>query len=861
MSDVLALGWPAYLNAGWYWDWGARGTTELPPLQYVQTIQLKPVLSNSVQIGYTVSPTGTTLLSLIAEQPGATWFIGNEPDCSTMNNMRSEWYARAYHDVYVFIKTADPTAKIAAGNIVQPTLQRFMYLDRVLTEYQTRYGEPLPADLWSVHSFILCENCYPIPAPGEPFAWGACWVPDWPSSSASAPYATFYSVYDHWDVNIFTERIETFRQWMYDNGYRNHPLVIPEYGVLFYEGLIYSGSTYDAKNREFMYGGFDWMQEGRDSLTGYRPDDSRLVQGWAWYSLDHGSYPGGTLFDPDTYQPTVLGDDYAAYTALVTPTVDLKIFDLVAIKQLVPDGSPITATVELTVANAGNIVTNSDITVTVYQSATTHIPIGEVVTPPLDCCGDHHHVSMLWPNLTDGLYQFCTTASTAYTETNPVCSYLWVAELSAFNDGPTPCGATTTLSATVSDGSDVTYTWAFGDGTFFQPENWPGSGKVVTHTYPTVGTYTAIVTAANQFSELTATTWVTITETPVVGLAAFNDSPTPLGDATTLTATVAAGSGVSYTWAFGDGTLDSGKVVQHIYSDAGFYTATVTATNSLNSLTATTHVTITAVTPVTGLLAFNDSPTPLGNVTMLSATVESGNGVTYTWDFGDGALGNGAVIQHIYPDTGFYTATVTATNSVNSLTATTHVTITASTPVTGLLAFNDSPTPLGGVTTLSATVESGSGMTYTWAFGDGAFFFPQNWPDDGKVVTHTYSAVGTYTATVTATNRGGQSTMTTTVVVEDAPIAGLRAHNNGPTLLEETTMLSATVTVGSNISFTWDLGDGQSAVGVTVAHVYAEARIYTATVTATNPINTVSAFTVVTIMATPRIYLPLVMRQ
>lgn len=528
VSDVQARGWPAYLNAGWYWDWSARGATQLPPLQYMQTVLLKPVLNSGVQVGYTATPTGTALLTAIARQPSTTWFIGNEPDCSAMDNMRSEWYARAYHDLYYLIKNADPTAKIAAGNIVQPTPQRFMYLDRVLATYEAEYGEPLPADLWSIHSYILCEKCYPKPAPGEPFAWGACWVPDWPSSTASASIATFYSVYDHWDINIFITRIETFRQWMYDNGYRNHPLVIPEYGILFYDGLVYSGATYDAKSREFMYDGFDWMHNARNPLTGYAMDDGRLVQQWAWFSLDH-TYPGGMLFSASTYQPTTMGRDYAAYTAQIAPSAELLTLDAYL---TIPAGEPgthsielgtlVTATVVFTVANSGDIgteglvvakvIANSPVspthytviegttidnlgccgdyqivtlpwpnyivgedynfyvtaqeidlrvtdiwtpvladvptpitatlsatlsnggysqigeplTVTFYHNTSTHLPIGQVVIPELGCCGNQQTVSVPWPDLTNGMYPYCVTATTTFIQTEPVCALLWI---------------------------------------------------------------------------------------------------------------------------------------------------------------------------------------------------------------------------------------------------------------------------------------------------------------------------------------------------------------------------------------------------------------------------------------------------
>lgn len=80
---------------------------------------------------------------------------------------------------------------------------------------------------------------------------------------------------------------------------------------------------------------------------------------------------------------------------------------------------------------------------------------------------------------------------------------------------------------------------------------------------------------------------------PISGLSATNDSPTVLGQATTFTATVSSGSGVSYNWNFGDQTSGSGAVVTHTYAAAGNYTAIVTATNQLGSVTATTSVTVT----------------------------------------------------------------------------------------------------------------------------------------------------------------------------------------------------------------------------------------------------------------------------
>ena len=77
---------------------------------------------------------------------------------------------------------------------------------------------------------------------------------------------------------------------------------------------------------------------------------------------------------------------------------------------------------------------------------------------------------------------------------------------------------------------------------------------------------------------------------PVSKPVATSDSPTDFRETTTLTATVATGSDVVYTWALGDGSIRNGQVVTHTYGTVGTFTAVVTASNRINSVTATTTV-------------------------------------------------------------------------------------------------------------------------------------------------------------------------------------------------------------------------------------------------------------------------------
>jgi PKD repeat protein len=408
-----------------------------------------------------------------------------------------------------------------------------------------------------------------------------------------------------------------------------------------------------------------------------------------------------------------------------------------------------------------------------------------------------------------------------------------VVRVLAENDGPTALGSATALTATVlGDSGTYTYAWDFGDGSVASDQL-----AVVSHPYPSVGAYTATVTATTGTQAFTATTQVVVDEI-ITGLAADNGSPTFYGDTTPLTATISAGSNVSYSWRYGDGqpsVLDTQAESYHRYP-AGFFTATVTATNSVSVMTATTQVSVAGVTLV------NDSPTALGNATTFTVTLSGGEVYTYSWDLGNGTdvISNQlSVISATYAAAGFYTATVTADSDAGLITATTPVTIS------GLTVSNDSPTVLGSTTTFTATAIAMSGpITYTWDFGDETEVISNQL----SVISNTYVVTGAYTAVVTATNGILTITQDSSVIVDEA-ITGLSAVNDSPTLLGNETTLTATITAGSNVVYGWDFGDESGVVSGTLAvvtHTYAVYGSYNVVVTATNSVSVLTTTTTVT---------------
>jgi hypothetical protein len=146
---------------------------------------------------------------------------------------------------------------------------------------------------------------------------------------------------------------------------------------------------------------------------------------------------------------------------------------------------------------------------------------------------------------------------------------------------------------------------------------------------PTVLTFSLVVTDVRGLrSTLADTVVITVSDQAIVGLAAVNDSPTMLGQATHFTAT-ATGSNIVYTWDLGDGHTGSGSTTSNTYVAVGLYTAHVTATNSATQVVATTPVTI-ILAPVTHTLVVNTTGSGSGTVSPSVGTHIYGHGTVVT---------------------------------------------------------------------------------------------------------------------------------------------------------------------------------------------------------------------------------------
>lgn len=327
------------LRAGWYHDWTVQTSPSTPDgITYVQTVRIHQDLEceigtdydrqrcpYAVPHSYTVRSGMFSISQAAQRTPGKLWIIGNEMDrvdwgrpgfgtTGHQDEMLPELYAEAYHDLYHYIKSHDPRARIAIGGIVQPTPLRLEYLTKVWDTYLEKYGTEMPVDVWNTHNFILRE--------GRNGDWGAG-VPPGSSASVGAFVGWRDDVGDrsyHVNMEIFDEQIRAFRAWMKERGQQDKPLIVTEYGVLYNNHAIFPNSGLYANNDpqptvDFMLDTFDYFLHERDCELGYVADDCRLVQAWTWYVFNSNvANRHGRLFEANSGAITPAGEAFREYS-------------------------------------------------------------------------------------------------------------------------------------------------------------------------------------------------------------------------------------------------------------------------------------------------------------------------------------------------------------------------------------------------------------------------------------------------------------------------------------------------------------------------------------------------------------------
>ncbi len=187
-------------------------------------------------------------------------------------------------------------------------------------------------------------------------------------------------------------------------------------------------------------------------------------------------------------------------------------------------------------------------------------------------------------------------------------------------------GATATFAGTVSGGSaPYSYGWTFGDGATSSGSPTPS------HVYANPGTYTATLTAQDNFGDIgTSSVVVTVNDVaPSVTLTAPTSGEAGVSESFSATATdispAVQAAGFTYSWVFGDGGTATGASPSHTFAVGGTYTVTVSATDEYGK-TGTASGTIVIAS---GETPYGGTPWPVPGLIQAENFDNGGEGVAY----------------------------------------------------------------------------------------------------------------------------------------------------------------------------------------------------------------------------------------
>jgi hypothetical protein len=428
-DDVNAV---TQIGAGWYlnfqpYPYGAKPANNA---EFAHIIHVKQNIGTTGYLPswYTIPPLNNELANYIKSKPGSKYLLGNEIDRKGQGEIHPDLYALAYHDVYNFIKKADPTAQIAISGLVEVTPMRTQYLDIVWDTYMRTYGTAIPVDIWNMHLYPLPEV---VLQDGElkPSRAGVALgtdinlgirESDLTPNQCGDPYDNIYCYAEHDDMDVFAEQIIRMRQWMKDHGQQDKPLIISEYSVLW-PYIVDSQGCYlmdefgkcfvPDRISKFMVESFNYLNQTKSTDLGYPADDYRLVQQWMWFATyrnpgDNGN--SSNLLESDHKTLTQVGRTFRDYVANEPVYRNLVVdrVDNVAV-QAQPDNNA-TARISVLLRNNGNADVQQPFNVTFYSNSGLTAKIGTVRINPLvkGCATTSYKAAVDWTGLSKGAHQF-----------------------------------------------------------------------------------------------------------------------------------------------------------------------------------------------------------------------------------------------------------------------------------------------------------------------------------------------------------------------------------------------------------------------------------------------------------------------
>jgi PKD repeat protein len=305
---------------------------------------------------------------------------------------------------------------------------------------------------------------------------------------------------------------------------------------------------------------------------------------------------------------------------------------------------------------------------------------------------------------------------------------------------------------------------------------------------------------------------------PSAGFLIDNDSPC-VGDTVFFT-NQSEGDSLSFNWQFPGGTPESSGATNAftVYDAPGTYSVTLIVSNPAGADT----LTLTDVIEVESLPQGNYTLSQNGYTIDVDTLNVSNNTQTILWEFGDGTSSSSSPASHTYDEEGFYLVNLSLTNVCGTVLLTDTIAVGAPPIADFNVEFTGGCTPL---TVFYTSFATGDNISHEWIFPGGD---PATSTETMPEVT--YNDPGLFDVTLIVSNNLGSDTLTIEEYMEVLPLpeAMFSVTTSGDTAF------FTNLTMGSNLTFEWDFGDGNTSSATNPTHIYDGNDTYEVTLLVTN---------------------------
>jgi gliding motility-associated-like protein len=378
-----------------------------------------------------------------------------------------------------------------------------------------------------------------------------------------------------------------------------------------------------------------------------------------------------------------------------------------------------------------------------------------------------------------------------------------------FSVTPTDACAVTPIQFTdKSTGKITNWYWQFGDGNTDTTQN-------PIHLYGDTGYFNIQLIAINNgCADTLLLPKVVHIKPPVAQFTASRNCLNPFH----FTFTDKSAGANAWSWDFGDGSSSTIASPVHDYANTGTYYVTLTVTNGTCTHTASFNALV--INEKSNFIASDTVLCRGGALTFQPTGLNTGNIISYQWNFGDGSSSTLENPVITYTKSGVYSVRLIITSITgcsDTLTKTNYITVNGPTANYGVIKANVCLNTGGNVQFSDSSKTDGvHGIkNWAWNFGDG-----NSQIFTGPAFNHAYLSAGFYTTTLKITDSLGCSDSISKI--NQVYIANPKADFSSPDTMSCRNKPIGFINQSTGVAntYNWNFGDGNNSGIMQPVHNY-----------------------------------------